>query len=1074
MTGRAGILAATVLAAGFAVTPARADWIAAGQFLYRDRVQDLAGFTGAEPNLPARRVDVQILDATTSAVLATGATGVDGTFSIPVVDAQVRSVRARAITLSSATPGLLLDVRNNTSARQPYAITGAVVAGHGPTANLDFGPLVALPGAGAEAFNVFDVLLDGLDFSASFRGGWPLVRLTAFWQTGSLDGTFFSAGDNSIHLRGIEGWDDTVIGHEQGHFISFTGSNDDNPGGPHVIGDNFQDIRLAWSEGFATFWAAATRRAFGRHPLGPAYVDTDGAPGPGGLNFSFELEGPNVEAHGAGSEITVGAALWDILDDAASPDGTPGVDDDALARPMADPWDVMATALPQPGVTNVSLEDFWDGWFRPGFSKGFQPQMEAAFEALDVRYKPDAHEADDSFATAVPIAPTGAPQARSFWPFGDVDIARFATTAGQSYLVETTDLLSDGNTHLTVYGPDQSTIVGLSDDRAANDPSSRVLFTATGAGPYYAKVLHAADLGVYGTWSLRVLPVASPGGPAFTDVAAAAGVANAGNSRGCAWGDVDADGDPDLFVANLGGTSVLYRNQGGVFTDRTAAWGVFVGGDAEGASWCDYDKDGDLDLFVTSIGPCKLLQNRRADDGDSVFVDATAAAGLVRVFDGRSSAWADADRDGFADLYVTDADGAPAFYRNDGDGTFTDCAAAVGLLFPGASISAAWCDYDKDGDDDLYVVGDGTHGRLYRNALRPSGVLAFDDVTDDAGVGAGVNGFACEWADFDGDGRQDLFVGDGGGTNHLYRNRGDGGFDDVAVLRNVALPQFTTTGTFGDMDNDGDLDLFLGNLAQTGVAGINQLFENVGGQFTAAPQLAASLSTRSGAWADYDKDGDLDLYLTLANGQPNQLLRNGSTNPRRVEIALLGRASNRDGFGATVRVRTGSLVQHRVVSGGSGFGSQPSAPVEFGLGASNTADSVVVDWPSGRRSILVAVAAGAYVVDEIAAVDAPGAAGAPALALATPVPQPARGGSCRIAFTVPGSGSGGGTSVRLRLLDVAGRERRVLLDQELGPGPGTVAFDGRDARGTRLAGGLYFLELSAGSERATRRLVVLP
>jgi hypothetical protein len=162
------------------------------------------------------------------------------------------------------------------------------------------------------------------------------------------------------------------------------------------------------------------------------------------------------------------------------------------------------------------------------------------------------------------------------------------------------------------------------------------------------------------------------------------------------------------------------------------------------------------------------------------------------------------------------------------------------------------------------------------------------------------------------------------------------------------------------------------------------------------------------------------------------------------------------------------------VSGGSGFGSQPSAPVEFGLGASNTADSVVVDWPSGRRSILVAVAAGAYVVDEIAAVDAPGAAGAPALALATPVPQPARGGSCRIAFTVPGSGSGGGTSVRLRLLDVAGRERRVLLDQELGPGPGTVAFDGRDARGTRLAGGLYFLELSAGSERATRRLVVLP
>ena len=136
MTGRTGILAAAILAGAFAVTPARADWIATGQFLYRDRVQDLTGFTGAEPSLPARRVDVQILDATTSAVLATGATGVDGTFSIPVVDAQVRSVRARAITLSSSTPGLLLDVRNNTSARQPYAITGAVVAGHAPGATV--------------------------------------------------------------------------------------------------------------------------------------------------------------------------------------------------------------------------------------------------------------------------------------------------------------------------------------------------------------------------------------------------------------------------------------------------------------------------------------------------------------------------------------------------------------------------------------------------------------------------------------------------------------------------------------------------------------------------------------------------------------------------------------------------------------------------------------------------------------------------------------------------------------------------------------------------------------------------
>ncbi|MEO6462830.1 MAG: hypothetical protein ABIP29_07120, partial [Candidatus Eisenbacteria bacterium] len=303
MSSRRGLLLrwTVVGVALLAPLPARADWIARGQFLYRDRLQDLGGFTGGEPDRAARRVDVQILDATTLAVLATGATDSAGDYAIAVVDAQVRSVRARAITLSSATPGLLLDVRNNTSARAAYAVTGVTVPGHAPTANLDFGPLVALPGAGGEGFNVFDVLLDGLDFYATFQGSWPPVRLTAFWQSGATDGTYFSAGDNSIHLRGGEGYDDTVIGHEQGHYVSSNWSNDDNPGGAHVIGDNFQDLRLAWSEGFATFFASATRRAFGRAPLAPAYIDTDGAPGPGGLNFSFDLEGPSVEAHGAGS-----------------------------------------------------------------------------------------------------------------------------------------------------------------------------------------------------------------------------------------------------------------------------------------------------------------------------------------------------------------------------------------------------------------------------------------------------------------------------------------------------------------------------------------------------------------------------------------------------------------------------------------------------------------------------------------------------------------------------------------------------------------------------------------------------
>jgi hypothetical protein len=1065
---------AAVLATTTAATPARADWVATGTFQYRDRVQDLSGFTGSEPDRPARHVDVQVYDGTTNAVLASGATDAAGAYSIPVVDAQVRTVRVRMVSLSAGTPGLLLDVRNNTSARQAYSVASAPVAGHAPTTNVNFGTVTALAGAGAEAFNVFDVLLDGCDHYALLTGGRPAIRVTAYWQTGSVDGTFFSSSDNSIHLRDGEAWDDTVIGHEQGHFVSHNWSNDDNPGGTHFIGDNYQDIRLSWSEGFATWWASTTRRAFGRLPLPPAYVDTDGGPGAGRLNFSFELEGPNVPAAGAGSEVAVAAALYDVVDDAATPDYAAPGDDDPLARPEADPWDVIDDVIPLPSYSNISLEDFWDAWFRPGSSKGFQSEMEAAFAALSVRYANDAFEPDGSFAAADPIPVTGAPQERTFWTGLDEDFARFDAVAGQAYVVETTDLLSDANTSLVVYAPDQSTVLGSNADRTASDPSSRVAFTAAVTGVHYAKVLHAPDLGIYGTYALRVLHDPAPGMPTFTDVGAASGTATTANSRGCAWGDVDGDGDPDLFVATLGGASLLYRNAGGVFADRAAAWGATVPGDTEGAAWCDYDKDGDLDLFTTAIGPCHLLQNRRADTGDSVFVDVTAAAGLAREFDGRTAAWGDADRDGFADLYVTDADGQPALFRNDGDGTFTDVAEAVGVRFPGASISAAWCDFDRDGDDDLYVVNGDGPSVLYRNRLREDGTLSFEDRTDAAGVPAGRNGFSVEWGDFDGDGWQDLYVADGGDPNRLYRNRGDGAFDDVSFLRGVAEGHFSTSGAWGDADNDGDLDLFVGNLAAAGLAGFNLLYENLDGQWSASTELAASVQSRAAAWADYDRDGDLDLYLPLAAGQANQLLRNNSTNPRRVEIALLGRASNRDGFGATVRVRTPGRMQHRVVSGGAGFGSQASVPVEFGLGAATTADSVVVDWPSGKRSILVALAQGAYVVDELTAVDAGDADARFALALAPPSPHPAPGGRCRIAYSVPGARGGGAERVRIRLLDAAGRERRVLLDGPAAPGPGTALFDGRDGLGGRLAAGVYFVEIAAAGERAARKLVLLP
>jgi hypothetical protein len=1067
------LLTCSVLAALSALpVPAQANWIATGQFLYRDREQNLEGFTGVETDRPARRVDVQIVDAQTSAVLAEGATDAAGFYSIPVVDAQTRNVYPRMISLSSQTAGLLVDVRNNQSARLPYVVNGPTVVGHLPSANLSFGAATALPGAGGEAFNVYDVLLNDSDFLAGVLGAWPAIRVTAFWQPGSTDGTYFRPSDNTIHLTGGKGYDDTVIGHEHGHFVSWNWSKDNNPGGSHFIGDNNQDIRLSWSEGWATFFACAVRRALGLGPQAPQYIDTDGSPGAGNLNFAYEVETPSEPANGGASEVAVTAALWEILDDASSPDGSPGADDDLLARPFGSIWTVINGYLPLPGVTNVSLEDFWDGWFQPGQSQGFDAEMRAAFGALDIEYFVDTAEVDNAFGQAKLANPNGTPLARTFYPAGDVDAFKWIAVAGKTYVVETSELLSDANTNLVVYAPDQTTIVAQNDNRGPLDPSSRVQFTAATNGVHYAFVNHSPDLGVYGSYTFRLVGSDQIATAPFTNVGPALGVATAQATRGTSWGDVDGDGRLDLFVSNLGGVTRLYENGPAGFVDRAAVWGAAIAGSSEGGIFCDYDKDGDLDLYVTTIGPNVLLQNRRADTGDTVFVDVTAAAGISRVFDGRSACWADADRDGWADLFVTDIDGSPALFRNDGDGTFTDVLASSGIPTGGASVSAAWSDYDRDGDDDLYLAMNGGPSRLYRNLLRPTGALGFQDVTAAAGNPvAGSNTFSCEWGDYDGDGWLDLYVCDGGGPNFLYRNNGNGTFTDVAYAENAVVTQISTSSAWGDFDNDGELDLLVANLNQAGSAGTNVLLENVGAQFVTSSLVTSSTATRSATWADYDNDLDVDLYLGLT-GEANQLLRNETTNHNAIHVSLVGRQSNRDGYGARVRVVAGFKSRVREVTGGAAFGSQSSVPVEFGLDVLGFADSLIVEWPSGGRSTLTNLSPGHVVVDEVTAVDAPLPGTRFAMALAGARPNPAAGPAV-IEFTAPGVLGGAAMPARLALYSVSGRLVRTLWDGPVAPGPQRLALDGRDDGGQRLAAGVYLTELTTPSGRAAKKLVLL-
>jgi hypothetical protein len=248
------------------------------------------------------------------------------------------------------------------------------------------------------------------------------------------------------------------------------------------------------------------------------------------------------------------------------------------------------------------------------------------------------------------------------------------------------------------------------------------------------------------------------GCPDFYDVSDDAGVGYQGRTYGLGWGDFDGSGYLDLV-----GTLMLYHNNGdGTFTDVLEGSGIRTGSDQKDSGWADYDNDGDLDLYIThgaksglGEGPNELYQN----DGLGHFVNVAEEVGVTDDLGrGRGAAWADYDNDGDLDLFVanaTRADAPDAFFRNNGDGTFTNIAAEVGLADAGSSYGVAWADYDNDGDPDLYVAGD--QSRLYRNDGS-----AFTDVTSSAGVGAGL-GQAPTWGDYDNDGDLDLFVSSGFG-----------------------------------------------------------------------------------------------------------------------------------------------------------------------------------------------------------------------------------------------------------------------------------------------------------------------
>jgi hypothetical protein len=456
----------------------------------------------------------------------------------------------------------------------------------------------------------------------------------------------------------------------------------------------------------------------------------------------------------------------------------------------------------------------------------------------------------------------------------------------------------------------------------------------------------------------------------FTDVAEKAGVANGNDNQNATadslWFDFNNDGKPDLLVIRFGHNQ-LFQNMGnGKFKDVTKGSGLDSYKNAITAIAFDYDRDGKLDLFVGSyFQPVNIFK----PDSPRFFPESFETA---------------------------NNGGGVNVYHNNGNGTFTDVTEKVGLKTSGWTLDLGHADADNDGFDDLYVACDFGTDRFFHN----NGNGTFTDITEKAIGFDSKKGMNVDWGDFDNDGLLDIYVTNITDDymregNFLWHNNGNLTFTDVSRETGTAETGWGWGAKFFDYDNDGWLDIYAVNgwvsagkesyvpdifamvikpgidfadarnwppMGDKSLSGYEKkkLFHNEKGQvFKDEAKRHGVDSIRDGrgiAIADFDNDGRLDMFVANANGEP-YLYRNTMPLPNHwVDFSLEGTKSNRTAVGAQVRLTAGGMTRLQFISGGNSFAGQSSSRVHFGLGDVAKIDQIEVRWPAGEREVFTGIA----------------------------------------------------------------------------------------------------------------------
>ena len=433
----------------------------------------------------------------------------------------------------------------------------------------------------------------------------------------------------------------------------------------------------------------------------------------------------------------------------------------------------------------------------------------------------------------------------------------------------------------------------------------------------------------------------------FTDITHTTGVGHRGYGMGCVFADYDGDGHVDLYVTNYG-ANVLYRNNGdGTFRDVTKTAGVGCELWSTGAAFADVDSDNDLDLYVCNyvtydLDELEQMQEESLQSGKPV-----PSALNPHVFEPQDN----------------------VFYRNNGDGTFTDVTAELGIAAPGGrSMQCLFSDFDNDNDLDLYVANDTSVNYVYRNA----GDGTFTDVSDESWAADFRGSMGLTAGDYDGDGDVDLFMSHWvDEENALYRNllEEDPSSEHIrfvdesysAMLAEVGIKQIGWGTALFDYDNDSDLDIFVTNGStfqelenpEVLIPQADAFYRNNGdGTFTDVSEttIISAFPIRVGRGAtfgDYDNDGDVDIFIVNNHAPPTLLRNDGGNRNNWLHVELVGTDGNRNAIGAKIQLKTADRTQIREIYAGESYMSSNSFIAEFGVGNATQIETLQVTWLNG-------------------------------------------------------------------------------------------------------------------------------